>query len=369
MPVTSSAYKEENSEAEKIWYSIQLLSDLNSCIVEHEVTLDQLELRLDENRDTDDTTNQKEDDLVQKTIEDTAPIPTSISIVEETNLTLDDQQQTIIALNQVISSPSPAIEAESLDSDVLSVEEVPNKRNDDKTNDAVLTSKSVETNQNRIISKESSKKSDLKSPTRKRQRSHSPTKKPPPDNESDQNQKKQVLHQRLPKDVEGRIPRKHCGRSISPSPLRQDRRTDREKHDSPNQPQLRDKERLKDRKEGDRQSKSLKRGVDDVKTKDLRKSERDRIYDAPYQYSVTIKGFDEHDYIRYVVGSKGMFHKKLLRESGVRWIRLVSKPKSEPFVLVADFNEKLVQDASEDIVRWIEKKAESKLRSKITRYN
>lgn len=369
MPVTSSAYKEENSEAEKIWYSIQLLTDLNSCIVEHEVTLDQLELRRDDNHTTNDKTNQKEDGLVRKTNEGTAPIPTSISIVEETNLTTSDyQQKTMNALNQVISPPSLEIEAGSLDSDVLSVEEVPNKRNDNKTNDAVLKSKSIEANQNRDISEESSKKSDFKSPTRKRQRSQSPKKKLPPDDAPDQ--KKKVPDQRLPNDVEGRIPRKHRGRSISPSPLRQDRHTNREKHDSPNKSKL-NYERLKDRKEGERQSKSVKPGSEDLRSINLRKIDRDRVYDAPYQYSVTVKGFDEHDYIRYVVGSKGIFHKKLLRESGVRWIRLITKPKSEPFVLVGDYDEKLVLDATEKIVRWIEKNSESKskLRSKITRYN
>lgn len=380
MPVTSDAYKEDNSEAEKIWYSVQLIGDFNSCIVEHEVTLNQLELR---NDDEHQTSNQGEEvELVEKIHEDSSQqIPTSISIVEEPNHSNIDNEQQTISLDEVVTSPSLEVQTETIDSDVLSVEEVPNKRNEDKPCDSNQKAKVIDPNKHLRISEESSKPSDLKSSTtRKRQRSQSPEKKCLPDMDPNKDRKQQPPRERL-SDILARIPRrKQCGRSISPSPLRHDRHTNREKRDSTSKSKLRSDEMSKERREDDRHSKSLKRRAEDrpgasndlnksLKPKDLKKSKSDQIYDAPYQYSVTIKGFNREDYIRNVVGAKGILHRKLLRDLRVGWIKVVEKSSDGPFVLLGDFDDKIVKNASEDLVRWVEKKTDSRVRSKILRYN
>jgi hypothetical protein len=370
MPVTSDAYKEDNSEAEKIWYSVQLIGNFNSCMVEHEVTLNQLELRVDEHQ----TSNQGEDvELVEKIHEDSSQqIPTSISIVEEPNHNSIDNEQQTISLDEVVTSPSLEVQTENIDSDVLSVEEVPNKDKPCDPNDP---------NKNHRKSEESSKPSELKSSiTRKRQRSQSPEKKCPPDMDPDKDRKQQPPRERL-SDILARIPRrKQCGRSISPSPLRQDRHTHREKHDSASKFKLRTDERSKERREDERHSKSLEQRADhtpgasnhlnkSLKPKNVKKSISDRIYDAPYQYSVTIEGFDREDYMRNVVGAKGVFHRQLLRDLRVRWIKVIEKSIDGPFVLLGDFDDKIVKNASENLVRWVEKRADSRVRSKIVRYN
>lgn len=384
MPVTSNAYKEDNSEAEKIWYSVQLVEDIKSCIVEHEVTLDQLELRLDANQ----TVNENEQDGPEEMIhEDSSQqIPTSISIVEEPNHSVDNQQQTI-SLDDALRSASFEAQAETLDFDVLSVEEVPNETREvpnegkeDKPCDPNQKPSVIDANKNPKISQEHNKITDLKSPMHTSQRSKSPEKKRQSDMDTNRDQINQSPCQRLSNDIMARIPRKQCGKSISPSPSRQDRPTEREKHDSSSKSKLRSDERSKERREDERRSKSLKRSAEDrpgssevsgrfQKSKGLKRSDIEKTYKALYKYSVTIKGFNEQDYIDNVVGSKGMFHKKLLRETGVGLIRVISKSKGGPFVLLADADDKSVKYASEDLVRWIEMRTNSRVRSKIARYN
>jgi hypothetical protein len=380
MPVTSNAYKEDNSEAEKVWYSVQLVGDIKSCIVEHEVTLDQLELRLDANQ----TLNENEQVGLEEMIhtDSSQQIPTSISIVEEPNHSVDNQQQTI-SLDDALRSASFEAQGETLDSDVLSVEEVPNEtrevpneRKEDKPCDPIQKPSVIDANKNPKISQEP----DLKSSVHTSQRSQSPEKKCQSDMDSNRDQINRSPCQRLSNDIVARIPRKQCGRSISPSPSRQDRPTGREEHDSSSKSKLRSDERLKERREDERHSKSLKRSAEDrpgsskvggrfQKSKALKKPVIENRYKALYQYSVTIKGFDEQDYIDNVVGSKGMIHKKLLRETRVRLIRVISKSSGGPFVLLADHDDKTVQYASEDLVRWIEKTTDSRVHSKIARYN